>query len=81
MHFRHTVPNPEPQEEKASYNVLKPPAKIASPKFGRDVAATPSAGELRDAELQMPEVALKMSTELRSGWQRAINYENCETHI
>lgn len=53
-----------PLEEMELRNVQKPPAKIASPKIGKDVAVMPSPGELRDAVLHFPEVALKMSTAL-----------------
>ncbi len=48
----------------ASHNVQKPPAKIAIPKIGNDVAATPSPGELREAVLHTPVVTLKISTAL-----------------
>jgi hypothetical protein len=48
----------------ASHNVQKPPAKIAIPKIGSDVAATPSPGELREAVLHTPVAAAKMSTAL-----------------
>jgi hypothetical protein len=40
------------------------PAKIATPIFGSDVAARYARATLRNAVLQDPDVALKMSTEL-----------------
>jgi hypothetical protein len=43
---------------------LLPPAKIATPRFGSDVAARSDRATLRAAVLQAPDVALKMSTAL-----------------
>jgi hypothetical protein len=43
-----------------------PPANIASPSFGSDVAAKACRATLRAAVLQVPLVALKMSTVLRA---------------
>ena len=42
--------------------VLSPPAKIATPTFGSDVAARRSRATLRVAVLHVPDVTLKMST-------------------
>jgi hypothetical protein len=46
------------------YHAHCPPAKIATPKFGSDVAAMDPRATLRAAVLQAPEVALNMSTAL-----------------
>jgi hypothetical protein len=77
MNFHHKTRQHEsklhPQEEKVSHSVLKPPAKNASPKFGSDVATRPSPGELRDAVLQFPVVALKMSTAVDVFWPSTAN--------
>jgi hypothetical protein len=43
-------------------HVRLPPAKIATPKFGSDVATRPRRATLRAAVLQAPDVTLKMST-------------------
>ena len=45
-------------------HVLAPPAKIATPTFGSDVAAKAYRATLRVAVLQAPDVTLKMSTAL-----------------
>ena len=47
------------------YYALMPPANIASPSFGSDVAARHCRATLRAAVLQVPFVALKMSTVLK----------------
>ena len=49
---------------KSSFNVLMPPAKIANPAFGSDVAARNNPALLRAAVVHVPEVASKMSTTL-----------------
>ncbi len=43
---------------------IAPPANIATPRFGSDVAARRCRATLRAAVLQVPDVALKMSTAL-----------------
>ncbi len=45
-------------------HALEPPAKIATPTFGSDVAARSDRASLRFAVLQTPDVTLKMSTAL-----------------
>jgi hypothetical protein len=42
----------------------KPPANIANPWFGSDVAAIPPRASVKAAELQRPMIASKMSTTL-----------------
>jgi hypothetical protein len=49
-----------------SNNILQPPANIASPRFGSDVAARNHNGSLRAAVLHVPVLALKMSTALNA---------------
>jgi hypothetical protein len=52
---------------KISRDVLFPPAKIATPAFGIDVAASPYRGWLITAVLQDPLFTLKISTTLENG--------------
>jgi hypothetical protein len=53
---------PRISSNKQNKHVQPPPAKIASPALGSDVAARPLRALLRAAVLQVPAVASKMST-------------------
>ncbi len=63
-HPPHTHTHPATRQTKTSQDVQEPPAKIATPASGSDVAARPSRPWLRAAVLQAPAVTLKMSTTL-----------------
>jgi len=70
--LNHPIPQPKQyntqacalHENSTKQHVLQPPAKIATPRFGSDVAARPVRATLRAAVLQAPDVTLKMSTAL-----------------
>ncbi len=69
--LKHPIPQPAQRNtqryEKSRWQrVLPPPAKIATPRFGSDVAARFCRPTLRAAVLQAPDVTLKMSTALES---------------
>jgi hypothetical protein len=65
--LRHHIPQPKQHNtqryKKSTWqHVQWPPAKIATPTFGNDVALREYRASLRAAVLQAPDVALKMST-------------------
>jgi hypothetical protein len=61
-----TKPRSLSKSEKLITVRLYPPAKIANPAFGRDVAAIRLRASLRAAVVQVPAIELKMSTALES---------------
>ena len=62
----HTLPlpthHPPAISDISTYDALEPPANIASPSFGSDVAARSDRATLRAAVVQIPLVTLNMST-------------------
>jgi hypothetical protein len=67
--LKHLIPQPTQHNTRkvrksACQHVLQPPAKIATPRFGSEVAARAYRATLRAAVLQAPDVTLKMSTAL-----------------
>jgi hypothetical protein len=73
MRLAHAISKPNPAHSSIRFpnannnksicqHVLQPPAKIATPTFGSDVAARSDRATLRAAVLQAPDVTLKMST-------------------
>ena len=62
--LKHPIPQPAQHNTQKStrQHVPAPPAKIATARFGSDVAPILSRATLRAAVLQFPDVTLKMST-------------------